>query len=90
MPVHLSVCVMCMHACDACVQVPVPEEQHRVMIEAVENHMPQVRQSGMYLVRQRYMLHVGRCELPRHTAYAHAQAQPLGSSFPWRLWRPRV
>ena len=23
-------------------QVPVPEQQHRVMIEAVENHMPEV------------------------------------------------
>jgi stage III sporulation protein SpoIIIAA len=25
------------------VQVPDPEQQHRIMIEAVENHMPQVR-----------------------------------------------
>ncbi len=26
---------------DVCFQVPDPEHQHRVMIEAVENHMPQ-------------------------------------------------
>ena len=25
-----------------CLQVPVPEQQHRTMIEAVENHMPEV------------------------------------------------
>ncbi len=39
-PLHMS--VVTAEPDSSLMQVPVPEQQHRVMIEAVENHMPEV------------------------------------------------
>ncbi len=41
-PLQLHMWVVDADPDSSLMQVPVPEQQHRVMIEAVENHMPEV------------------------------------------------